>query len=733
MSVKDPNPNPELDLLILSATRIAQKYNHLFVTVEHIMAALLYTDSIEAKLKGLGIDCDLMKMDMQTILAEKFTDIVDVHSSIAPRKTRALDRVFTRAFTQMIFGRKDTFSLNDILISISQEERSYAAWLLNKYGLDTDALRESFTENKVSDSVLEDYCTNLNALALENKVEQCIGRHQEVLDIAESLARKTKNNVLMVGDPGVGKTAIVEGLAWEIENGTVPQNLEGNTIYSLEIGSLLAGSKYRGEFEEKVKEVIEALEGQENVILFIDEAHMMHGAGSSSASQGVDFTNMIKPALARGTIKVIASTTWEDFRSSFEKDRALMRRFRRVVIDEPSMSDAIEILSGARKRYEDFHNLKIHKDVPKAAVEYSAKYLNDGKLPDKAFDLMDMACARTRVLEPKRKKISVNDIIVQVSKASRIPVDNIKKTAKKSITNIDSKIKEAVFGQDDVIDKICGKIWVNQAGLKALDKPIASYLFLGPTGTGKTLTAQELAKSLGVPLLRYDMSEYQEQHSVAKLIGAPPGYVGFENSTTSGGMLINDIEKNPHCVLLMDEIEKSHPDVSNVLLAAMDHGRITGSNGKSADFRNVILILTSNLGAQDMEKNAIGFGPLAVSGKDDEAVGEFFRPEFRNRLDAVVKFKKLSSDVLSTIVDKFIGELTAMLVEKKITLDLTQAAKDRLLEIGYNPKMGARPMARVIDEHIKVPLSKMILFDKIHNTSVSVDYADDSFTLTPTE
>ena len=727
--------NPEIEAIVDEAMEIALDYSHKFVTTEHLLLALVRTKNFKIMLEEFGVEYDALTTELEQILETRFEDIVDP-TETRPKKTHALERIFSRAFTQVLFSGRQKFQTIDLFISITNEHSSYASWVMRKHGVIPEELVEFYNKTYCGPNdksaiqnraiqILEEYCSNLNKLVDEGKIDPVIGRQSEINDIAETLARKTKNNVIMVGDAGVGKTAVVEGLAYRIQHEDVPSNLLGNTIFSLEIGSLLAGSKYRGDFEEKIKHVIIALEKLDNAILFIDEAHMMSGAGQGSTQGGVDFSNMLKPALSRGNIKVIASTTWEDFRKSFEKDRALMRRFFRLVIDEPSRDDAVDILQGIKKYYEKFHNLEIHDEAIETAVDKSIKFITDKKLPDKAIDLVDTACAKRKVSGSKDRVITKEDILQQVSKVARMPIDQLRTEKSESVVNLESNLKDVVFGQDVAINKVCEKVYIAKAGLKDINKPTAAFLFTGPTGVGKTELCKQLAQYLGVKLLRYDMSEFQERHSVAKLIGAPPGYVGFEDSEMAGGKLLNDVEKDPHAVLLLDEIEKAHPDVANVMLQIMDNGYLSGSNGKRVDMRNIILIMTSNLGAADMERNSIGFGSLEKEGEDDKAIEAFFPPEFRNRLDAIVKFNKLDKENMLLIVDKFIGELNTLMLEKNILVKPTLKVKEYLLDKGWNPKMGARPLSRVISEKIKTPLAQKILFDNIHDAIVEVDIDDE--------
>jgi ATP-dependent Clp protease ATP-binding subunit ClpA len=524
------------------------------------------------------------------------------------------------------------------------------------------------------------------------------------------MARRNKSNVLIVGDPGVGKTAIVEGLARRIAKNKedIPDYLKDHIVFSLDISSMLAGSKFRGDFEERLKLVLNALDQKGKTILFIDEAHMMVGAGSTG-SGGMDLANMMKPVLTKSNIKVIASTTWEEYRKFFEKDRALMRRFQRIQVGEPSAEVAVKILKGIKQYYETFHGCTITDEACEDAVEYSVKFIADKKLPDKAIDIIDSACARLRLNQVKDGRIDHEEIIKEISKVTGISIEQLSQKQAVNLKTLEEKMKMQVFGQDDALNQVIDKILVSRAGLKSLNKPVGSFLFLGPTGCGKTETAKQLAATLGVQLLRFDMSEYQEKHSIAKLIGSPPGYVGYEDSQMGGGILINEIEKNPHAVILFDEVEKAHRDVSNMLLQVMDYGSVTGSNGKKADCRNIVLILTSNLGAEEMERANLGFGESDRT-EDDDAMKRFFAPEFRNRLDAIVKFKKLSKDTMKFIVKKFLLELNTMTIEKRVEVNASEEALEYLIDKGFDPKMGARPLARIIDDEIKKPLSRMILF-----------------------
>ena len=737
--------NPEIETIINAATELARKHNHEYVTVEHLTFGLMVFKPFYDLVTAFGVDTDAFVRDLEDYVSKQ-TYMVSGKGDATPKKTHSLERVFNRAFTQVLFSGRNHVQVIDIFMSISAETNSHSSYFFIKYGLDRqqviDFYNEHYVESKIgrrsnsnasvrADEILRDHCDNLNVQAKEGKIDPVVGREYELDEIAQVLAKRNKSNVLMVGDAGVGKTAIAEGLARNIVNGEVPEYLREYTVYNLDIGSLLAGSKYRGEFEEKFKDVISALQAKGKCILFIDEAHQMRGAGSGGNGSAVDFANMIKPALTKGQIKVIASTTWEEYTQSFEKDRALMRRFCRMTVEEPSSAVAKEILRGLREYFETFHGGKVSDEALEAAVDLSVRYQPDKRLPDKAIDLIDTAAARLKInsIDWIVRKSHIVDII---SKFTKIPAEQIGSESTKTLVNLEETVKTKLYGQDSVVDTVLEKIYVARAGLKSLNKPIGNFLFLGPTGTGKTELCKLLAEGMGMKLIRYDMSEFQEKHSASKLIGAPPGYVGYDDSNLGGGMLISDIEKNPNCIILFDEIEKAHPDVTNILLQLMDEGTITSSNGKKADARNAIIILTSNLGAADNERNTIGFGKdLQKSGEDDKAVKDFFKPEFRNRLDGICKFNKLDQVSIKKIVLKFIAEVNELLSEKSIKITLTEAAVDHLAEIGYDSKMGARPLARKINDLIKVPLSKKILFDNIPaNTIIEVGYENLEFSFT---
>ena len=666
-------------------------------------------------------------------------------TDVQPKKTNTLERVMNRAVTQVLFTGRRQVTTIDLFLSITSEGNSHAHYFTLKYGVNkTDFLQHwqrvykggdysgSLTDNQAND-ILNEYTTNLTALARENKLEPVIGRTKEIDDIINVLAKRFKSNVLMVGDPGVGKTAIAEGIANAIINNEVPEFLDGHELYSLEVSALLAGSRYRGDFEEKVKQVLDALNLKKKCILFIDEAHTMSGSGSSSNGGSVDFANMIKPAITKGTLKVIASTTWEEFYESFEKDRALMRRFYKIVIDEPSNETTVRILNGLSTRLSEFHSVNITSAAIEASVSLADRYIHDRKNPDKSIDLLDAACAKQRVLNNSGAEIVKQNIYEQVEKYTGVPADKLSGDNYDLINHLESNVKDKLYGQDETVDKVLERVYVSFAGIGNETKPIASFLFLGPTGTGKTELAKLLSKNLDMPLLKYDMSEYSEKHSVSSLIGPPPGYVGFNDSQVQGGRLISDLSKNPHSVLLFDEVEKAHPDIFNIFLQILDEGRITGSNGKQVSCKNCLIILTSNLGSADGEKNNIGFGSLEKFGEDDKAFKEFFKPEFRNRLDMVCKFKKLDMLSIKKIVIKFVEDLKKSLLDKhNITLNLSEPVVDYLAENGYDNKMGARPLARKIDELLRVTLSKKILFERINNANMLAILENDAITFTVT-
>ena len=720
-------PNSDLEKIFERAVSIASKNQHEYITLEHFLYSIVIDETFNAILKDYGAEVDQLKKNLEKFIKQDLTDIKTDKEDYRPKKTNTVERMLNRAFTQVLFGGRNVIEPIDCFISIFSEKKSFANYFLRKAKIEKDkfiefvsnsALAEGDEISEASGNQLEkmivQFCTNLTNKVKQKKIDPVIGREKEIEEIQLALARRQKSNVMLIGDPGVGKTAIAEGLARKIEEGKVPKFIQGHTVYSLDISGLLAGSKYRGDFEERLKMVITALEKKKNCILFIDEAHMMNGAGAAGGGSN-DMANMLKPALGKGGIKVVASTTWEEFRKHFEKDRALMRRFQRVVISEPNEVTAIKIIKGLKKYYEQHHGVKITNQAVIDSVKYSIKYMTDKRLPDKAIDLIDCACARFKVRDEENGVVDHDEIVFEVSKLTGLPLDQIAAKENKNLKDLDKNMRSKVYGQESAIEILLDKIFIAQAGLKSLNKPVGSFLFTGPTGVGKTETAKVLAAGMGVELVRFDMSEYQEKHSVAKFIGAPPGYVGFEDNA---GLLITKLQEHPNCILLFDEIEKAHPDVSNVLLQLMDNGYVTGSNGKKADGRNAILIMTSNLGAADAERNAVGFGSLERDDDGKDAVNSFFKPEFRNRLDGIIKFGKLDHNTMAKIVKKFIDELNSLLKDKNVHVKLNADAAELLIKKGFNRKMGARPLQRTIDEMIKKPLSKEILFGRLVNGGV---------------
>ena len=733
--------NEGLEKIFEDAVKEAEQRKHEYVTIEHVLLSLVKDKVIGTTLTEFKINVGALIKDIEDYLDTKCNDIVSKGKNpVVPRKTASLERLMNRAFTQALFqGRQDVTSI-DILISIFAEKKSYGAFFLKKHKVEKQDLMDLVSTETIldegmasmggqtqaggeqrlrpnqADRILKSYCENLNQKYFDKQIDPVIGREEETNNLKQILARRNKNNVLIVGDPGVGKTAVVEGLARRIAKNKedIPEYLKDHIVWSLDVNSLIAGSKFRGDFEERLKMIVNALDQKGKSILFIDEAHMIVGAGATGQGNSMDMANMLKPALLKGSIKVVASTTWEEYRKYFEKDRALMRRFQRLQVGEPSKETSIKILKGVKQYYESHHGCTITDEACEDAVDYSSKFIADKKLPDKAIDIIDVACARLRLNGVKDGVIDHEEIIHEISQMTGISIEQLSQKQASNLKTLEEKMKLQVFGQDKAINTITDKILVARAGLKNLNKPVGSFLFLGPTGCGKTETARTLAKTLGVELVRFDMSEYQEKHSISKLIGSPPGYVGYEDSNMGGGMFINEVEKNPHAVVLFDEIEKAHRDVSNMLLQVMDYGTVTGSNGKKADCRNITLIMTSNLGAEAMERNNIGFGKSEREGEDDNALKKFFPPEFRNRLDAVIKFDKLGEKTMKSIVKKFLQELNTMTMEKDVEVNATDPALDYLVKKGFDAKLGARPLQRIIDEEIKNPLSKMILFGELN-------------------
>ena len=733
-------PSDNLQAVFEKAIDTAKKLHHEYLTIEHLLFAMLMEENFSNAINGFGQNSDVLKQEIADYLQHKCDEIKTDEVVIKPKKTQAVERVLNRAFTQVLFNGRQRIEPTDVFLAMIGEKRSWAHYFIQKAEIDKEKFNdylnnvsesgdeeEGHSHNQ-SDKALAAFTTNLNDQVTKNKIDPVIGRIDELENIALALGRRNKNNVILVGDPGVGKTAIAEGLAFNIVKGAVPDFLKDYKVYSLDISAMLAGSKYRGDFEERFKMVLKGLAKKGKTVLFIDEAHMISGAGSASNSAN-DLANMMKPALSKGNIKVVASTTWEEYRKHFEKDRALMRRFQRITVDEPTMEVTKQILKGIKKYYEGFHNVKIRDDAIDAAIKLSIKYQTDKKLPDKAIDLIDLACSRFNLKLADDRVIGEREIQFELAKMIQLPEEQISETESANLISLQDKLEKEVYGQNFAIQEVVDKIIVAQAGLKSENKPVGSFVFMGPTGCGKTETAKSLSKHLGVKLLRFDMSEYQEKHSISKLIGSPPGYVGFEENA---GLLITQIQESPNAVLLFDEVEKSHPDVTTVLLQMMDNGFITGSNGKQADCRNLILILTTNAGANEAEKNAIGFGNQEKEYSDKD-LKKFFTPEFRNRLDGVITFNKLNKDTMIKIVVKFMDELRNQVKDKGIKIKINKDAIEWLLIKGFDAKMGARPLQRVIDKEIKRDLAKKMLFGNLKNGGIlNIALEDDKLVLLST-
>jgi ATP-dependent Clp protease ATP-binding subunit ClpA len=731
-------PDKDLESIFENAVKVASLNDHEYITLEHFLYSLINNDSFAKLLTDFGANVEDLKKDLENFISEDLKDIVNTEVE-KPKKTNTVDRVLNRAFTQVLFSGRQIIEPSDCFISIFAEKKSYAVHFLKKAKIDQESFLnfvkkeiakpdddEGTVRNPQLERIIIQFCSNLTAKAKIKKIDPVIGREKEIEEIELILARRIKANAIMIGDPGVGKTAIAEGLARKIVEGNVPKFIQNHSVYSLDISALLAGSKYRGDFEERLKAVIHALEKKGNCILFIDEAHMMNGAGAANGSSN-DMANMLKSTLGRGIIKVIASTTWEEYRKHFEKDRALMRRFQRVTIDEPDEATAIKIIKGIKKYYEKHHKVKITNQAVIDSVKYSVKYISDKKLPDKAIDIIDCACARFKVRDEEGGVVDHDEILYEIAKIASLPVENVSNKENSHIETLEKNMRAKVFGQEKAIEQLLDKIYISQSGLKTPTKPVGSFLFVGPTGVGKTEAAKQLSINLGVKLVRFDMSEFQEKHAVSKFIGSPPGYIGYEENA---GQLITNLQENPNCVLLLDEVEKAHPDVLTVLLQLMDNGFITGSNGKKADGRNAIIIMTSNLGAADAERNAVGFGSLERDNDPKDAVNKFFAPEFRNRLDGIIRFGKLDKDTMTKIVKKFIDELNTLVKDKNIHVKPNASVIEYLIKVGFDSKMGARPLQRTIDERIKRPLSKEILFGKLRNGGiVELDVTNDELNI----
>ena len=737
----------ELERTLNDAFKAAREKRHEFMTVEHLLLALVDNPTSNSALKACGANLDQLKRELDEFL-EETTPVLPDGDEREIEPTLGFQRVLQRAVFQVqSSGNKEVTGAN-VLVAIFSEQESQAVYLLSKqhiarldvvnyiaHGIskideqqnDPDSVvphtEDEHDHEGQQNSPLENFATNLNQLAMQGKIDPLIGRRNEIERTLQVLCRRRKNNPLFVGEAGVGKTALAEGLAKQIVDGEVPEVLSNSVIYSLDLGALLAGTKYRGDFEKRLKSVLTQLRREENAILFIDEIHTIIGAGAASGG-AMDASNLIKPVLANGDIKCIGSTTYQEYRGIFEKDRALARRFQKIDVPEPNIEEAIQILTGLKSRFEEHHDVKFTRQALKTAVELSERYINERHLPDKAIDVIDEAGATQRLQVPsKRKKtIGSKDIEVVVAKMARIPPKRVSTTDKEGLRNLDRDLKLVVYGQDDAITTLSSAIKMARAGLGNDQKPIGSFLFAGPTGVGKTEVTRQLAQIMGIELIRFDMSEYMERHTVSRLIGAPPGYVGFDQ----GGLLTEEVNKHPHAVLLLDEIEKAHPDVFNLLLQVMDHGTLTDTNGRKADFRNIIIVMTTNAGAEQMGRPSIGFTFQDHSTDSGEVIKRTFTPEFRNRLDGIIQFKPLDPRTISHVVDKFICELEGQLAEKKVTLNVDSDARAWLAEHGYDVKMGARPMARVVKESIKKPLAEELLFGKLSNGGeVHVSVKDD--------
>jgi ATP-dependent Clp protease ATP-binding subunit ClpA len=733
-----------LEQTLHRALSLASERRHEYATLEHLLLGLADDTDAATVLRACGVDLDKLRTDLTEFLDKDLAGLATDRPG-DPKPTAGFQRVVQRAAIHVQSSGKDEVTGANVLVALFSERESHAVYFLQAQDMTRlDAVnfishgiakapgrsttRPVSGANQPSDGpppeggereekpakrgqdALSNYCVNLNKKAMAGKIDPLIGRDTEIERTIQILCRRTKNNPLYVGDPGVGKTAIAEGLAKRIVEGDVPEVLAKSTIYSLDMGALLAGTRYRGDFEERLKAVVTELEAQPNAVLFIDEIHTVIGAGATSGG-AMDASNLLKPALAAGTLRCIGSTTYKEFRTYFEKDRALVRRFQKIDVNEPSVEDTIKILRGLKTNYEKHHKVRYTEEAIRGAVELSAKYIHDRKLPDKAIDVIDEVGA-SRMLQPegkRRKTVTLRDVEEIVAKIARIPPKSVSADDKETLRNLERDLRSMVFGQDKAIEALAAAIKLSRAGLREPEKPIGNYLFSGPTGVGKTEVARQLASVLGIELIRFDMSEYMERHSVSRLIGAPPGYVGFDQ----GGMLTDAIDQHPHCVLLLDEIEKAHQDLYNILLQVMDHGKLTDHNAKTVDFRNVILIMTTNAGASDMAKEAIGFGREGREGEDEDAIKRMFTPEFRNRLDAVIPFAALTPEIVGRVVEKFVMQLEAQLADRNVTIELSSGAKEWLSERGYDRLYGARPLSRVIQEHIKKPLAEELLFGRL--------------------
>ena len=718
--------NQPINEILERAFRLALLSEHEYVTLEHLALVILEHKDIVDILSTLGITPAPVIEDIKNFLSGQ--DYLVVQGLTKPRKTQSLERAFNRAFTQAIFNGRASISPQDMLLSVLSERNSHACFYLSSHGITKESVIDAVAkttkqDTKVRDAgekLLKEFCVNMNVEAKSGNVDPLIGRNKEVDKLTQILARRKKRNAILVGDPGVGKTAIVEGLARKIVENVVPHTIKDCTVYSLDMGALMAGTKYRGDFEERIKQVIEVLESRDNAILFIDEIHTVVGAGAAGNSS-MDMANLLKPALTRGKLQVIGSTTYEEYRETIEPDRALARRFTKLDVVEMTPEDCKTMLRALMPQYELYHEIHIEDAALDAVVDLTVTHMHDRYLPDKAIDVLDSAMAKLKVINLD-KELTVDLVKHEISEQAKIPLEQLTVKTDNFNINYESTIKAKVFGQDNAVDQLLDAVYISKAGLKDITKPMGSYLFVGPTGVGKTELANQLANCLDMTLLRYDMGEYMESHKVASLIGAPPGYVGYGEGDAGAGKLINDLEQHPSAVLLLDEVEKAHPDVLNILLGVMDNGMLTSSSGKSVSCRNVVLIMTSNLGARDGERNKIGFDNSTNSTASIEAVNKHFTPEFRNRLDAVIEFNKLSKEQVKPIAMKFIDELNELLEQRGIEVRVSDVALEQLVTEGFDEKMGARPMKRIIAEKIKKPLSKKIVFNNLMGCTVMVNH-----------
>ncbi len=741
--------SPNLEQTLHRALAYANSRRHEFATLEHLLLALTEDQDALAVLRACGVDVERLRRELTEYIENELANLATGHIDDA-KPTASFQRVLQRAAIHVQSSGREQVTGANVLVAMFAERESHAVYFLQEQemsrldavnyishgiakvtgrterrsvsGADEDASAEKVV--KRGGDALENYCVNLNKKALKGRIDPLIGREAEVERTIQILCRRAKNNPLYVGEPGVGKTAIAEGLALRIVRGEVPDVLSNATIFALDMGALLAGTRYRGDFEERLKAVISELEAEEGAILFIDEIHTVIGAGATSGG-AMDASNLLKPALASGTLRCIGSTTYKEYRNYFEKDRALVRRFQKIDVNEPTVEDSVKILEGLKPYYEEHHKVRYTGEAIRTAVELAARYITDRKLPDKAIDVIDEVGAAQMLLpeRKRRKTITVEDVETVIAKMARIPPKSVSRDDRETLKNLERDLKTMVFGQDKAIVALSSAIKLARAGLREPEKPIGCYLFSGPTGVGKTEVARQLAHCLGIELTRFDMSEYMERHSVSRLIGAPPGYVGFDQ----GGLLTDAIDQKPHSVLLLDEIEKAHPDLFNILLQIMDHGRLTDHNGKSVDFRNVILIMTTNAGASELAKNAIGFGREKREGDDVEAINRLFTPEFRNRLDAIIAFDSLTPEIVGLVVDKFVMQLEAQLADRHVTIELSDAARKWLAKKGYDPLFGARPLGRTIQEHVKKALAEELLFGRLAKGGmVKVDIKEDA-------